>query len=263
LGEIFKSMMGIFDNDMFHMGGDELVHACYNDTQEVLDWMRDNQISIDTEGFMQMWGRFQLKAHAKLLAESSDPNVDTILWTSELTSGEHIKEFLPSDQYIIQIWAESTSTMIADLLNEGYRTIFSNVDALYLDCGFQAWVGNGHNWCSPYKGWQTIYDNNPHAIYARQTNSTAADEAYEKGLLLGGEAALWSEQADEHNFESRIFPRASALGERLWSNPIGANAHAAAEFRMVTNRERMAQRGLRPDRLQPEFCSQYQNNCGN
>ena len=31
--------------------------------------------------------------------------------------------------------------------------IFSNYDALYLDCGYGAWVGEGNNWCSPYKGW--------------------------------------------------------------------------------------------------------------
>lgn len=29
---------------------------------------------------------------------------------------------------------------------------------MYLDCGFSAWVGEGNNWCSPYKGkmWYSI-----------------------------------------------------------------------------------------------------------
>lgn len=26
---------------------------------------------------------------------------------------------------------------------------------------FSAWVGEGNNWCSPYKGWQIIYENSP------------------------------------------------------------------------------------------------------
>ncbi|XP_076044918.1 uncharacterized protein LOC143027517 [Oratosquilla oratoria] len=40
----------------------------------------------------------------------------------------------------------------------------SNYDAWYLDCGFGAWVGDGNNWYSPYKGWQAVYDNSPHKI---------------------------------------------------------------------------------------------------
>lgn len=30
--------------------------------------------------------------------------------------------------------------------------VFSNYECLYLDCGYGAWVGEGNNWCSPYKG---------------------------------------------------------------------------------------------------------------
>ena len=33
-----------------------------------------------------------------------------------------------------------------------YKTIFSNYDAWYFDCGYAGWVTDGSNWCSPYKG---------------------------------------------------------------------------------------------------------------
>ena len=36
--------------------------------------------------------------------------------------------------------------------------IVSNSDATYLDCGYAGWVTDGHNWCSPYKGWQVSND---------------------------------------------------------------------------------------------------------
>jgi hexosaminidase len=40
---------------------------------------------------------------------------------------------------------------IKTVAEKGYKMIFSNYDALYLDCGFENYVGLGNNWCSPYK----------------------------------------------------------------------------------------------------------------
>ena len=44
---------------------------------------------------------------------------------------------------------------IHDIVQNKNDMIFSSTDALYLDCGYGAWVGSepeGLSWCSPYKG---------------------------------------------------------------------------------------------------------------
>ena len=104
-------------------------------------------------------------------------------------------------------------SQIDTLVNQGYNMIFSNYDALFLDCGFGSYVGEGNNWCSPYKSmkishlrgaenfenhdlyivsaWQKIYMNDPYKLISDR-NITLTDDI--KKQVVGGEVAMWGEQ---------------------------------------------------------------------
>ena len=49
-----------------------------------------------------------------------------------------------------------------------------------------------------------------------------------ESLLIGGEVALWTEYASDSNVISRLWPRASAAAERLWSDRKVRDEIAAA-----------------------------------
>ncbi|XP_031349182.1 chitooligosaccharidolytic beta-N-acetylglucosaminidase-like [Photinus pyralis] len=242
---LYKDISQQYNLDMFHMGGDEVSVACWNSTPSIVEWMGKQGWGRSEDDFIKLWSYFQSNALERFDRHSHE-KLPIIMWTSALTSSKHVEQFLPKDRYIIQVWTSKTDPHVTHLLRKGYRMILSNSDALYLDCGYSGWVTGGNNWCSPYKGWQQIYDNSP-ALYGK-TNQ-----------FLGGEAALWTEQVDDTAVDSRIWPRAAALAERLWAEP--ANSWRAAENRMLTHRERLVNRGIKADALEPRWCRQHENNC--
>lgn len=123
-------------------------------------------------------------------------------------------------------------------------------------CRFGSWVDEGNNWCSPYIGWQKVYMNNPYTLLTAlgvDVNETIRE------LVLGAEAALWTEQADESSLDGRYWPRAAALAERLWTNPD--EGWREAENRMLAHRERLVQRGIQSEALEPQWCYQNEGSC--
>ncbi|XP_068248903.1 chitooligosaccharidolytic beta-N-acetylglucosaminidase-like [Palaemon carinicauda] len=255
LGQIYKDLVNLFSPiDLFHFGGDEVNIACWNSTKEIVDWMTTSGYGTNEDSYYRQWSKFQEKALQLLTSANNNAKIPGIIWTSHLTEEGRADLYLPKEDYIIQIWTEYNNTLIGELLDKKYRVIFSNYDHWYLDCGFGAWVGEGNNWCSPYKGWQTVYDNDP-----IQIAKTLATEPLDLNLILGGEAALWSEQTDNEALDSRLWPRGAALAERLWSNPT--HNWEPAETRMVHHRQRLVQRGIKADRVQPQWCHQNEGLC--
>ena len=121
---------------------------------------------------------------------------------------------LPVSGFVFQDYGDPTIKTVAEA---GFKMIFSNYDATYLDCGFGGWVNSGNNWCSPYKVfirhfnwhfnilvlvkvWQLLHGNDPYRLL--EARGVANLEAA-RGNVLGGEVAMWTETADGHNMMAR------------------------------------------------------------
>lgn len=246
--DIVADMFALHNPDVFHMGGDEVSVNCWNSSETIRNWMTQRGWGLNETDFMRLWGHYQTEAlkRVDIVAEGAKPPI--ILWTSRLTDEPFIDEYLDPQRYIIQIWTTGKDNVIKKILKRGFRIIVSNYDALYFDCGGAGWVDGGNNWCSPYIGWQKVYSN----------NITEIGDGY-ANHVLGAEAAIWSEQIDEYTLDNRFWPRASALAERLWSDPI--EGWKQAEPRMLLHRERLVENGIGAEALQPEWCLQNQNEC--
>ena len=76
--------------------------------------------------------------------------------------------------------------------------------------------------------------------------------------LLGGEAAIWTEIADEFNFENRVWPRAAAIAERLWSSQSTQNVDDLYR-RLIPFSHQLSWNGLGHLKSANAFLDEYAN----
>ena len=77
----------------------------------------------------------------------------------------------------------------------------------------------------------------------------------QKHLVIGGEACMWDEFVNSVNLTPRMWPRASAVAERLWS-PRDTRDTQEAKHRIQEMECRMLQRGYPVEPINgPSFCN--------
>jgi len=77
-----------------------------------------------------------------------------------------------------------------------------------------------------------------------------------KELVIGGEACMWGEYADATNIIPRLWPRAGAVAERLWSAKT-MNDPDDAKYRLDEQRCRMIRRGIPAEAILNGYCGSY------
>ncbi|KAI3877530.1 hypothetical protein MKX03_030640 [Papaver bracteatum] len=265
---VLKDMATLFPENFFHAGADEVVSGC---------WKTDPMV----QNFVSNGGTFsqllEIFINSTLPYITSLNHSNVVYWEDVLLD-QNVKvdpSFLPKDSVILQTWNNGPNNTKL-IVSAGYQAIISSSDFYYLDCGHGGFVGNdsrydkqngddsgspfnynngnGGSWCSPFKTWQRIYDYDI-------THGLTEDEAK---LVLGGEVALWSEQADPSVLDARIWPRASAMAETLWSgnrDETGKKRYAEATNRLNEWRYRMVARGIGAEPIQPLWCMTHPGMC--
>ncbi|VVC96667.1 unnamed protein product [Leptidea sinapis] len=229
-------------DDIFHLGGDEVSERCwtqhFNDTDPMDLWLDFTQKALNS----------LIRANGGKLPEM------TLLWSSRLTRSPYLEK-LDKKHFGIHVWGASRWPESRAVLDSGFRTILSHVDAWYLDCGFGSWRDSSDGHCGPYRSWQQIYEHRPWAEEIPGFSTGA-----EPWRIDGGEVCLWTEQLSSGGLDARLWPRAAAVAERLWSDRI-EGATADVYLRLDTQRSRLLKKGVGVMPLWPRWCTHNPNAC--
>lgn len=103
LEDIYTEMYAAFGKpDIFHMGGDEVSHKCWNASADIQQWMLARGWSLTEADFIKLWGHFQETALQRL-DKVTQRRLPIIMWTSRLTDVPFLEQHLDKDRYIIQV----------------------------------------------------------------------------------------------------------------------------------------------------------------
>ncbi|KAI9288257.1 glycoside hydrolase superfamily [Umbelopsis sp. AD052] len=242
VNKIIDEWSELFTDSFFHASGDEVVMACWTNDTTIASYLKEHNMSVN-----ELFEKFVLDLQDHVRSH----NKTVMVWQEMLLE---YKFALPKDT-VIQVWVGSSG--VKQTTEMGYKTVVSSSDYWYLDVGYGKPRSNPYPDVpgAGYNHWNRVYS------YDIRANLTKA----EADLIIGGECTLWGELADHTNFEGKIWPRASAVAERLWSGyetPSGENITSAdAILRLLPWRERMLLRGTMASPLNQGFCTRNPLDC--
>ena len=232
----------------FHLGGDEVNKNAYN---------LDDTVGSNESAVLQPLMQKFMDRNMKQITEAG---FTPLVWEEMLLDWNLT---LPKST-IVQSWQSDEN--VAEIASKGYRVITGNYNFWYLDCGYGQWLdfrpgtaSQGfwpyNDYCSPRKNWRLMYSYDP----------LAGVPANETHLVIGGETHIWSEHTDDVNLDNKVWPRACAAAEVLWSGPKDASGQNRSQItaspRLSEMRERLVARGVKAEPIQMPFCTMNGTQC--
>ncbi len=177
LDGLIGEMAALFPDEYFHIGGDEVNGAEWNQNARIVSFKKAQGMKDNTD--------LQTYFNRRLMPIVQKHGKKMIGWD------EIFHPDLPKD-IVVQSWRGPESLVQTARL--GYMSILSS--GYYLD---HALAPADYYQVDPLAG------------------AAAGLTAEQASHILGGEACMWSEFVTPENIDSRIWPSAAAIAERLWS----------------------------------------------
>jgi hexosaminidase len=218
LSNFFDEVARVFPDRYVHVGGDEVDFTCWASNPDVQAFMKAHGFST--------YSQLEQYYENTLLELVARTGKSYIVWEDVFDNGVKI---LPDT--VVEVWRGSWQTTIAKTTAAGYRSLLASPWYLNL-------ISYGADWVNYYQ------------VEPLDFPGTAA----QKKLVIGGETTFWSEFIDGTNLLARAWPRASAIGERLWS-AASVVSIPDASARIHYQRCRMILRGIPAEPANgPSFC---------
>jgi hexosaminidase len=186
LDDFIGEMASLFPDSFFHIGGDEVEETQWKSSAAIQAFAKQHQLG-DSRA---LHAYFNLRLEQILKKHGKT-----------MVGWDEVLDPSLAHDTVIQSWRGQAS--LAEAARKGYRGILSS--GYYLDHLKPA-----------------------SAHYAVDPLADAPDllTKEQASRILGGEACMWSEYVNDQTVDSRIWPRAAAVAERLWSAREVTNADA-------------------------------------
>ncbi|XP_073440178.1 beta-hexosaminidase subunit beta isoform X1 [Dendrobates tinctorius] len=222
--DLFKEISLVFPDKYLHLGGDEVDFSCWKSNPDISKFMSEHGFGTDYRKLESYYIQNILDIVTKF-------QKGYMVWQEVFDNHDQI-----NPDTIVEVWkGENYQEELYNVTDAGLSAILSA--PWYLD-----YISYGQDWQRYYK------------VEPLNFNGTTE----QKQLVIGGEACLWGEFVDASNLMPRLWPRASAVAERLWS-PKDVTSVGDAYSRLIEHRCRMVRRGINAEPLYVGYCDYEPN----
>uniref|UniRef100_A0A7I4YUJ2 Beta-hexosaminidase n=1 Tax=Haemonchus contortus TaxID=6289 RepID=A0A7I4YUJ2_HAECO len=238
LSDFFTEALALFRDNYMHFGGDEVssdMQQCWANNADVTARMKKMGYSSTSDLLNYYWQRLFT------IIDQARPGTKKVVWQEVLDMN------VPATGSIAHVWKGGS---IDDIMSEMASVTANGHKAILSSCWYLNYIKYGADW-----GYVDNSNMRLRGMYYECDPTNFQGTAAQKALVLGGEAAMWGEFVDATNLIPRLWPRASAVAERLWSDPAMTQSADAAWPRLHEFRCRMMNRGfpVQPPN-NPDYC---------
>uniref|UniRef100_A0A665WA34 Beta-hexosaminidase n=1 Tax=Echeneis naucrates TaxID=173247 RepID=A0A665WA34_ECHNA len=216
MARLFQEVSSVFPDSFIHLGGDEVDFSCWRSNPDIRTFMQKMGFGVD-------FAKLQAFYMESIVNITSALKKTSIVWQDVFDYHKRV---------MVEVWrAGCYLCEVRKVAKAGLRVILAS--PWYLDQ-----PGPTHDWARYYTVWPLAFK--------------GTDK--QKKLVIGGEVCMWGEYVDATNLTPRLWPRASAAAERLWSDERRTSNVDQAFPRLQDFRCKLVRRGIQAEPLYIGHC---------